>query len=337
MNAPNLPHHEKRALLTPRSSAVLAEKAGRAVEFLLARGTLPVLFWLKRDILSVPAERERRNLEKYADRVRILESQNADGGWRPKKASSAGTSPAAGGRLLATVRNGLRLCDYGCDLKDEAMGKASAFVLLHQDRDGVFGEAGSGEFSPEGQALCLSLLCRLGLDEHAGVQKGYRWLVKAQRPDGGWSDPRPKPGGRADGRGGRRVPCSSPRVTGIVLGALAESPRWRKSPEARRAGEWMLDRLFVKKTRPRAEDAFRWSEICYPFWTTNILGCVDALSRMGFRPDSRMLRLSLEWLLRRQQPAGHWESKQDKASLEDHLWVTLSVLRVLKRYGLASP
>lgn len=336
MSAPNLSRPEKKALLTPRSSAILARKAGRAVEFLLAHGTLPVLFWLKKDILSVPAERERRNLEKYAERVRLLESQNADGGWRLKKAPSAGAS-MAGSRLLATVRNGFKLYDYGCDLRDEAVGEAAAFILSHQSRDGAFSETGSQLLSLDGQALCLDLLCRLGLDDDTRVQKGYRRLVKAQRSDGGWSDAEAGAPGPAARRGARRVPRSSPRVTGVVLGALAESSRWKKSPEAHRAGEWMLDRFFLKKTPTEPDDAFRWSDISYPFWTTNILGCVDALSRMGFRPENRRLRLSLEWLLRRQQPAGHWESKPDKASPEDHLWVTLSVLRVLKRFGLVSP
>src|SRR4030042_431382 len=66
--------------------------SGKAIEFLLERGSLPVLYWLKRDILDVPYEREIRNLKKYAARVRILESQGPDGSWCDKLIEN---SPAA--------------------------------------------------------------------------------------------------------------------------------------------------------------------------------------------------------------------------------------------------
>ena len=43
----------------------------KAIEFLLARGNLPILYWLKKDILEVPVDREYKNLKKYATRIRI--------------------------------------------------------------------------------------------------------------------------------------------------------------------------------------------------------------------------------------------------------------------------
>lgn len=315
----------RRALLTPRSSAILAQKGGRAIEFLLARGILPVLYWLKKDILSVPAERELRNLEKYADRVRVLESQAPDGGWRLKK-TAAPMPGSSSSRVLLAVENGSKLCDYGCGPEDEAVRAASGFLLAHSSRDGIFGDTADRTLSLDGQALCFTLLCRLGFDDEARVRKGLRRLVQAQNADGGWSP--------SSGRAARR---SSPAVTGLVLGALAESPTWRTSREARRAGEWLVGLFFRESRGSAGSDRFRWSEIAYPFWKTNILGCIDALSRIGFRPEEKKVRLSLEWLIRRQQPAGQWESRRDKATLDDHLWVTLAVLRVLKRFGLIAP
>ncbi len=321
----------RRALLTPRSSAILAQKAGRAIEFILAHGTLPVLYWLKKDVLGVPADRELRNLEKLADRIRILESQSPDGGWRLKR-SSALIAGSSSGRVSATVRNGFRLIDYGCAPGDEALRKAASFVLSRQNRNRLFGESADRALPLEGQALCLTLLSRLGLEKESRVRRAYRCVVEAQGADGGW---RPSQG-KAAGTGRRGRP-SSPRTTGLILGALAESERWRTSREGRRAGEWILGWFFQERGPDGPEGGCRWSDIAYPFWSTNILGCVDALSRMGFRPEERRVRLSIEWLLRRQQASGHWESRQDKAGLDEHLWVTLAVLRVLKRFGLISP
>jgi hypothetical protein len=325
-----------RPLLTPRSSAILSQKAGRAIEFILARGTLPVLYWLKRDVLGVPAERELKNLEKYAERVRLVETQAPDGGWRLKRGTSLAPVGAAG-RFEVTVRSAFRLFDYGCDPEDDALRRAVSFLLAHQGRDGGFTEISGRVLPMGGQALTLTLLCRLGLDANARIQRGFRRMIKAQRPDGGWARP-----GRAasvpkgkDAR--RRAAASSPAVTGLVLGALAESPRWRHGREPLRAGQWILDWFFRSPGAPGRGEVFRWMEIAYPFWNVSLLSCLDALALMGFRPEDRKLRLSLEWLMRRQQPAGHWESRRDKATLEDHLWVTLSVLRILRRFGLILP
>ena len=57
----------------------------KAIEFLLARGNLPILYWLKKDILEVPIDREFKNLQKYASRIRILKSQKPNGGWCKRK------------------------------------------------------------------------------------------------------------------------------------------------------------------------------------------------------------------------------------------------------------
>jgi hypothetical protein len=61
---------------------------------------------------------------------------------------------------------------------------------------------------------------------------------------------------------------------------------------------------------------------------------LDALSKLGFQADDHEnIRRALDWLLRRQNKYGFWESGNKKASFEDHLWVTLAVLKVLKRFG----
>ena len=335
MTGPAVPRVSK-PVLSVRSSALLARKSGQAIEGLLSLGSLPILYWLKKDILSVSAEREYRNLEKYADRIRILQSQSPDGAWRSRKSggSAAGSSRSP---FFETIRYGLRLYDFGCDSRQPAVRKAADFIISTQDRDGLLGEPDRSEPLLSAHALALELLCRFGLDSDSRVQKGFRWLLKSQQPDGGWTTAE----GRSDGSAGKKertkVRTSSPRVTGIVLRALAESPRWRASREARKAGDWIQGSVWGRKVPTAVQVSCRWEEISYPFAGVNILSCLDALSRMDFRPNDAGVRMGLEWLLRRQSASGLWESNEAKASNEDHLWTTLAVLRVLKRFGLISP
>jgi hypothetical protein len=119
----------------------------------------------------------------------------------------------------------------------------------------------------------------------------------------------------------------------MVLRAFAASPTWQKSKEARKAGELIKKRFF----RPDAyEDRVLpsfWEEITYPFWATDILSCLDSLSRIGFSPEEEEIQKALIWLQKRQTPQGFWKSGLKKSTLEDHLWVTLAVLGVIKRFG----
>ena len=57
----------------------------KAIEFLLARGNLPILYWLKKEILEVPIDREYKNLQKFAARIRIFKRQKPNGGWSKRR------------------------------------------------------------------------------------------------------------------------------------------------------------------------------------------------------------------------------------------------------------
>lgn len=321
---------------------------GKSIEFLLARGNLPVLFWLKKDVLEVPVDRESKNLRKFASRIRILETQKPDGSWWEKRSDT----PIHWERTLYrmdTLRNLFRLYDYGCTLKDEGIPKALTFLCSLQSREGDFRGTVLNEHTPTFHALALEILCRYGLDKDRRVHKGFRWFLQNKQKDGGWALYLPRSlgsssrssghsAGFAKGRGHPFKPLKSQpfshHVTGMVLRALAESPFWKKSKEARLAGELVLSRFFQDEVY--ADKAFPpdWEKICYPFWNADILGCLDSLSKIGFSPDDEMIQRGLGWLMKRQNSHGFWECGNKKATFEDNLWVTLAALRVLKRFGL---
>lgn len=321
-------------------------QTAKTIEFLLARGSLPLLFWLKKDILNVPVDRESKNLRKYATRVRILETQQPDGSWWDKRSDT----PLHWERTLYrvdTLRYLYRLYDYGCALNDDGIQKSMDFLFSLQTKEGDFRGTVINEYTPTFHALVLEILCRYGLDEDRRTQRGFRWLLENRQKDGGWALYRRQPvngnhGGRggvfADTKGqpykpGRNQPFSH-HVTGVILRALAESPVWRKSKEAKQVGGMLLhcffcDEVFGDKALPSD-----WEHICYPFWNTDILGSLDALSKIGFSPEDETIRKGLAWIGNKQNDWGCWECGNPRASFEDHLWVTLSVLRVLKRFDL---
>lgn len=318
----------------------------KAVEFLLARGNLPILYWLKKDILEVPVEREYKNLKKFASRIRILKNQKPDGGWYHK----IFTGPPQWKKtyhIVNTLRNILELHKYGCNREDEEIQKAVQFIFSTQSQDGYFWNGYIKEYMPTYHALTLEILCVFGWDQDDKTQKGFEWLMKHRQNDGGWAIPyrtwdknelqnhfnceakqKNKPL-----EPDRSKPFSH-LVTGMILRALAESLQWRDRKETREAGKLLMDRFFMPDEYEEGQDVSHWEDLTYPFWGTDILSSLDSLSKIGFGLENENIQMGLNWLSQRQKREGYWEAQSKKSSLEDHLWVTLAILRVIKRFGL---
>lgn len=318
----------------------------KAIEFLLARGNLPILYWLKKDILEVPIDREFKNLQKYASRIRILKSQKPNGGWCKRKYEGHPRWEKSY-YIVDTLKNMFKLYNFGCTLKDEGIKKAIKFIFSTQSKAGDFRGAYLNEYAPTYHALSLEILCLLGHDKDERIQKGFRWISHNRQNDGGWVIPyrtidREQLKNRYNYEAQLKLEPIKPDtsrpfshlVTGMVLRALAASPTWSKSREARKAGGLLLSRFFkADKYNDRWLPSF-WEELTYPFWATDILGSLDSLSKIGFPVENENLQKGLNWMLKKQNKQGYWEAGNEKSSIEDHLWVTFAVLRVLKRFGL---
>jgi len=320
--------------------------ANRAIEFLLARGNLPILYWLKKDILEVPIDREHKNLKKYASRIRIVDNQKENGAWCRKKYDGPPQWEKTH-YIVETLRKAFLLYNYGCQPDDDEVQKLVEFLYSTQSKEGDFRGAYLNEYAPTYHALTLNALCIFGFQDDPRTQKAYRWVIRNRQDDGGWVIPyrtikkedlrkrynfeaqlKLKPV-KADA-----TQPYSHLVTGMVLRALASSAHWRHRKETRRAGELLTARFFkADKYEDRRRPNF-WTEITYPFWATDILSSLDSLSKIGFSPETPSIKKALNWLLRRQKTQGYWEAGFNKANLEDHLWVTLVVLRILKRFDL---
>ncbi len=318
----------------------------KAIEFLLARGNLPILYWLKKDILEVPVDREHKNLQKFATRIRILKRQKPNGGWTKKKYEGDPRWEKTY-YIVDTLESGFKLYNYGCTKKDKGIQKAVKFLISTQSKEGDFRGAYLNEYAPTYHALTLELLCLLGFDDDKRVQKGFRWLIRSKQDDGGWVIPyrtidKLELKKRYNLEAQMKLQPVKPDktrpyshlVTGMVLRAFAASPTWRKSKEARKAGELVMSRFFQPDVYEDRLLATFWEEITYPFWATDVLSSLDSLARIGFSPEEEKIQRGLRWLQKKQNPQGYWKSGLKKSALEDHLWVTLAVLGVIKRFGL---
>ncbi|MBN1274178.1 MAG: terpene cyclase/mutase family protein [Candidatus Aminicenantes bacterium] len=321
-------------------------KLNKAIEYLLARGNLPILFWLKKDILEVPYEREFKNLQKYAARIRILESQKSNGGWCKKKYEGHPRWKNTH-YIHDTLWNSIKLYHYGCLLEDEGVKKAIDFLFSTQTEEGDFRGAYLNEYAPTYHALTLEVMSLFGVDRDERLQKAFKWLMKYRQEDGGWVIPyrtiskdefkkryNYKDQMNLDPVEPDKSKPFSHLVTGMVLRAMAASSSWRKNKASIEIGEILMSRFFKTDKYDDRRNALYWEEICFPFWATDILSSLDALSLIGFTPDHKPLKKALNWLLEKKNAKGYWESGYKKASNEDHLWVTLAVLRILKRFGI---
>lgn len=326
----------------------MKKRINRAIEFLLARGNLPILFWLKKDILEVPVERELKNLQKYAERIRILEEQRPNGSWCEKKYTGHPTLEKTHS-IVETLRNLFKLYDLGCFKKDKSVRKGVEYLFSTQSKEGDFRGVYIHEYAPTYHSLILEIINLFGFQDAPEVERGFQWLMKNRQNDGGWAIPyrtvektifenrysktRPSKENTSPIKPDKSKPFSQ-GVTGMVLRALAASPEWKKRKETIKAGELLLSHFFKADHYLDQESAAGWTDLSYPFWGTNILSGLDSFSKIGFSSENESIKPALQWLLRKQKPNGYWEARFKNAELEDHLWITIAVLRMLKNFEL---
>lgn len=160
--------------------------------------------------------------------VWLLRAQLTDGSW-----------PGPGGRpeLAVTTIVLPALLVAGLLPGKPAVQNAVRWLLSVQNRDGGW-SSGAAAGQPdrpassdaEGTARAIAALVAVGGGITEAVERGAAWLVRAQRADGGWSDPS---GGRGGGDHGERGIATasryshrrrSPLVPGLLLplGALGQ-------------------------------------------------------------------------------------------------------------------
>lgn len=187
----------------------------------------------------------------------------------------------------------------------------------------------------------MELLIKAGYVNDSHIEKGFRWLLSIRQNDGGWAIPirsnnaiwsnamdseillQPK----------KEKPFSH-LITGIVLRAFAAHPKYRKSEEAKLAGELLTSRFFKPDRYPDRKAVDYWFRVSFPFWWTDIISSLDTLLKIGFTSLHPQIKLALETLKERQLDNGLWDLKLLKAKNKDlPLWIALAICRVFKGFN----
>lgn len=276
--------------------------------------------------------------------AKINSKQQEDGSWRHPGGKEHVRSERNYNQLETYRVLGQLVEKYGLTGKHSAIRRAADFLFTCQTEEGDFRGIYQNQYTPNYTAAIMELLIKAGYGEDPRIERGFSWLLSIRQSDGGWTIPFRTIGAKGSGtllqavrnpepiKPDRSKPFSH-CITGVVLRAFAAHQKYRKTKEAKVAGELLKSRFFQPDRYPDRRAASFWTKIAYPFRFTDILSSLDSLSLLGFSRDDSQIEKALDWLTTKQEESGLWRSSYEKAKdREIHLWVSLAVCRVFEMF-----
>jgi len=296
------------------------------VDLLLKSGSLPVRFFLLRDILrdrtSPDFKAIKHNLRKYQPRRRLLAQQLADGTWSPQ-ADIPNLAPEKVATLafLDQLEKVHTLLDLGTTLQQEKMKKAMIRLLKFGNEDGVF----PGRIYHQAQLVYLAI--QLGLDQNPIVQRAEQPLFRSQHKNGSWPLD-------LDDMGSDSESCYW--TTMQITWSLAHSSKLRKRKGLERALGYLREHYLEEGLSPilptkEAWDHFHVGPSSPALLHGGTLRLLEILRLMD-APLDRPIRKMLNWLQDQQLPNGHWPAIVGRDRRGDES-VTLRVLYVFQHFA----
>ncbi|MFN2281842.1 MAG: prenyltransferase/squalene oxidase repeat-containing protein [Anaerolineales bacterium] len=304
--------------------------------WLMEPGNPAIRFLALRDLFESPAldievQEAQKAIPEHPPFAALLSSQHPNGYWVKPDFYLPRTS--LGTFWVLTV-----LGDMGLNRENDHIQRACDFMFAQQRENGAFcrrrripkqGILWDEDTPPCTQARIVRFLIQFGYGDDPRVKRAFAWLVGRQREDGMW---------HCRGEEGRG--CL--RATIDVLRAAALIPGMDSHAGIRRGAEAVVQLIMeTRMSRYHVGEKWgTWESLKYPYFGFSLLSALDALGRLGWSAAEPRIRMGLDYLLSRQLPDGRWPL--DEAWPEPPLdfgepgkpnkWITLDVLRVLKRY-----
>lgn len=308
---------------------ILLSSDNPAIEYftlrdLLEEKVMPVsTLWELRRVLNILKRQENNGFWRYPGKIRhnIRSKENYD--------------------QLETYRMlGELIYKYELNNTHSQIQKAAEYLFNCQTSEGDFRGIYGNQYSTTYTPAIMEILIKAGYLTDKRIHKGFQWLLSMRQEDGGWTIPFRTLGMNLKEALNKNKPNSGDRskpfshlVTGMVLRAFAAHPVYRNSGEAKKAGELLASRFFQADKYPDRKNKEFWERVSYPFWFTDIISALDALSFLGFNRNNIHIQKALDFLQLQQNHRGLFDLKIVRGSDADlKYWVSLAICRLFKRY-----
>jgi hypothetical protein len=302
-----------------------------------------IIYFTERDLLG-KSVKPIETIWSLPEAQKILKKQQPDGSWPDKTAKKHIGSPTDY-NLVETYRNLRDLIEiYGFNRTHPSIEKAAEFIFTRQSNEGDFRGVYGSQYSPNYSAGLLELLVKAGYIEDPRIDKAFEWFINNVQNDGGWVLPMQAAGIKMSDteelmkqpdpiKADKKKP-SAHMVTGIAIRAFANHPKYRATPEALKAAELLTNRFFKPDKYSSRQNASYWTTYTFPFWWSDLLCVLDALSRMNYPVNDSKIQYALRHYSKSQLNDGHWEfcKLQDKSIPDLDKWLILTLCRIFKRF-----
>jgi len=308
---------------------------------LLATKNESILFFTKRDLLDDNVG-STEQLWGLPPALKILKKQKEEGFWKyPGKISEEWNTQEDYNQIETFRQLGYLIQKYVFDKKHKSIRKAAEFLFSKQTDEGDIRGIYSNQHSPNYTAMILELLILAGYENDPRIKKSLDWLLTIRQDDGGWAIAMRTLNMKWQDAFKESGPLETDRkkphahlITGAVLRPFAIHPEYKNRDEIRIAAQLLFERFFENDKYSDKKDKSNWTKFTFPFWFSDLIAALLAISYLDFSPKEPKIKEALDWFVNEQKEDGSWNLKALRAGGDKdiQLWMALNICRIFKNF-----